>query len=210
MSCPTEMADRHARMLGELAELGLTLAREVHGRAAAAESAEDVQGLSLAFHRVSRCVRMTLALEARLERDRRQGVKDEADAAAQQARGIVSTRKAQVRAAVTRAVMSEREEEEAEPLLFAIEDRIDEASLYEGFLGEPVGAQILRLCAELGVAAPDLGPAAPSPPQSPEGVERRGPKGALPSGVGRAGTCGRGAGGGGAYEPPAFQPTTSP
>ena len=66
-------------MLRELADIGMEMARalqgEVRARAEAVEDAESgeppqsVAELGLAFSRVSRAVRQTLALEARLEDD---------------------------------------------------------------------------------------------------------------------------------------------
>ncbi|HEY3695865.1 MAG TPA: hypothetical protein VGL30_09475 [Phenylobacterium sp.] len=45
------MAERHSRVLAELAELGLALARGLAARAQAAETTEAAEGLALAFHR---------------------------------------------------------------------------------------------------------------------------------------------------------------
>src|SRR5579875_2808111 len=63
-------AERRRAILGELAELGLYLARQVSAHAAAAMSAinEDNGGdPTRAFATVSRSVRLTLAMEARLD-----------------------------------------------------------------------------------------------------------------------------------------------
>ena len=63
------MTERHRQALTELAELGLSLARKIHAQAETVEDVEQAAELSLAFHRVSRSVRQTVALEAKLERD---------------------------------------------------------------------------------------------------------------------------------------------
>ena len=55
-------------MLGELAELGLMLARDLAVQARAAEDAEEKVALSAAFQKTSRGVRLTLALDFQLER----------------------------------------------------------------------------------------------------------------------------------------------
>ena len=82
MSTPAaEMAEKHARILGELAEFGLNLARKLHDQAMAAETPQETAELARAFHSVSRSVRQTLALEARLARDAgRQDLEDRAQA----------------------------------------------------------------------------------------------------------------------------------
>ena len=216
-----EMAERHGRMLSELAELGLSMARGLHGRVEAAAGVEEAQGLVLAFHRVSRSVRMSLALEARLARERAQGAREDRAEAVREAQDQVFTRKAQVRAAVTRAVLAERENDEAETLLDALEDRVDEAALYDGFIASPVEAQIARIRTELGLDPgpsldlhadePDasvLPPGPETPAQNWNAPPGPGLKGAHPSGGERAGTYGRAPPGNEAH--PALQPTNSP
>jgi hypothetical protein len=77
MSTPAEMQERHGAMLAELAELGLSLARDLHAAALAAETPAERQGLATAFHRISRSVRQTMALEAKLERDARRAERED-------------------------------------------------------------------------------------------------------------------------------------
>ena len=149
-----EMAERHGRVLAELSELGLSLARELHGRALAAETPEAAADLALAFHRISRSVRQTLALEARLERDRTRHAREAQAESGRQAQARVSRRKAQVRAAVERLIWTEAErDEDAERLSDAFDDLLEAESLSDGFADEPLDAQVARLCAELGLAA---------------------------------------------------------
>lgn len=68
---PSEMSARHSAVLARLTELGLALAERVQAQAMAAEGPEDLDRMSQAFHRVSRSVRMSLALEAKLARAER-------------------------------------------------------------------------------------------------------------------------------------------
>src|SRR5690348_5288091 len=63
MSDREEMAERHGRILTELSELGASLARKVHAQAMEAETPDETATLTTAFHRISRSVRQTLALE---------------------------------------------------------------------------------------------------------------------------------------------------
>jgi hypothetical protein len=115
----TAKMERHDRVLAELSELGLTLARELHGRALAAGTAgtaEEAQALSLAFHRISRSVRQTIGLEAKLDRERRRQDHDARREGERRADGAATPRKAQVRLAVERAIWTEAEGLEAERL----------------------------------------------------------------------------------------------
>ncbi|TAJ72556.1 MAG: hypothetical protein EPO51_02160, partial [Phenylobacterium sp.] len=68
MSIPPDMAERHARVLARLTELGLALAERTFEEAEAAETPEQRVALVKAFHTISRSVRQTVALEARLAR----------------------------------------------------------------------------------------------------------------------------------------------
>jgi hypothetical protein len=66
-----ERAEKRARaeaILGELAELGLMLARELATQARATEDPAQQAVLATAFQKTSRTVRLTLALDAKLDR----------------------------------------------------------------------------------------------------------------------------------------------
>jgi hypothetical protein len=72
MSSTDDMDARHGRMLAELAEAGMGLARRLSG---ALEEVSDVQDLVLlaeTFHTVSRSIRQTIALEFKLKHEPRQ------------------------------------------------------------------------------------------------------------------------------------------
>ena len=64
-----EMAQRHGRILARLSELGLAHAERLHDQAMAAEDPKAAAELGLTFHRVSRSIRQSIALEAKLVRD---------------------------------------------------------------------------------------------------------------------------------------------
>ena len=71
MSTDGDMRERHGRVLAELAEAGMAMVRRL---SEAMQRTNDVQTqaqLGLAFHRVSRAVRQTMALEFRLAQDAR-------------------------------------------------------------------------------------------------------------------------------------------
>jgi hypothetical protein len=153
MNSAPEMAERHGRVLTELAELGLGLARRLAARAEASQDDAAAEALALAFHRVSRSVRLTLALESRLAGERRQGLREDRVLTAR----AVEARKDQVRAALTRAVQAERETDDAERLLDELDERLDEDALFDRFLAGPVEACIARIRADLGLPANDPG-----------------------------------------------------
>jgi hypothetical protein len=161
----TDAADTlHDCALAELLELGMAAAREVQGRLLAAEDAKAAGELSLAFNRVSRAVRQTVALQAKLGRERRRLDRDEAAEAVKADAAQAERRKAQVRAAVERAIWTEAEDDEAEQLIDELDDRVSEEMLYDGFGREPVAAHIARICEVLGVSVP-------SPSEDCEAVE---------------------------------------
>ena len=153
------MAERHALLLGELAGLGMAVARDLQGRVACAETDEAAQGLALAFQRVSRSVRQTLALEAKLARDMRRIAREDAADTRDEVRRRVNLRQGQVRVAVAREVWAEHEGDEAEARLEALESHILDAALSETFLDEPIEACIARIRVDLGLAANDTGAA---------------------------------------------------
>ena len=76
MSQPAHIAERHARILGDLAERGHSLACKLHDGAMAAEDPESCARIAAGFHQVARTVRQTLALEAKLERDARRAERE--------------------------------------------------------------------------------------------------------------------------------------
>jgi len=155
-----EMAERHAAALRELTELGLALARDLQATALASADPEVKGRLSADFHRVGRTVRQSMALEARLLRDKLR-FEREAEAALVEARKeAVKAKAVQVRAAVERLVWTEAEDpddEDGEVALFM--DRVDrELSLVEvepEFLDQPVEVLVERIRRELGLLDPE-------------------------------------------------------
>lgn len=105
--------DRHTAMLRELAAMSLTLARELQQRALQAETPDEAVKLATAFHRVSRGLRQTLALELKVVRyrdDQAREAQAAAEAAAAAARpAAIERRREQVRHAASRAIWVEHE-----------------------------------------------------------------------------------------------------
>ena len=77
----TAKQERVEQVLGELAELGLMLARDLATEARACEDPDAKAALAAAFQKTARTVRLTRALDAKLDRDAARDARDEATAA---------------------------------------------------------------------------------------------------------------------------------
>src|SRR5256885_4812963 len=103
------MAEAHEQVLGMLADRTLKLAVHLQEQAMDAEDLDQKVRLAGAFHRVGRGLRQTLALQARLAREARQGDREAAaDLDARRAEAIPQKQR-QVRRAVERLVWTEYE-----------------------------------------------------------------------------------------------------
>ncbi len=159
---------RAEAMLGEIAELGLMVARELAVRLRECEDVDQTVALAGAFHKASRVVRLTLALDAKLEREAARDAAAEAREAreieedlAEEARmsapaDPVEARKGRVRNLVNRLLWteSEGEEEDYEVLFDDLNARLDEAALSPGFEDLPIETLARRVIADMGLSAP--------------------------------------------------------
>jgi hypothetical protein len=172
--------DKQARveaMLGELAELGLMLARELARQAQACEDPADAERLAAAFNKTSRAVRLTLALDAKLERDGARMAREDAEfadrraeaaraLAEQQARALrhapldppppspAQRHKTRVRNLLNRLIWNESEgdAEEYDILRDDLDARLHEAAQCEGFAETPVEVIARRVAADMGLS----------------------------------------------------------
>ena len=146
MGEPIERADL---ILGEVVSLSLELARDLQARALKAEADEDAARLAQAFNHTCRSIRQSLALQARLQRDRTRGLAEARQASRE-------ARKAQVRSAVQRLVWTEKPDWN----LFAARERLDlildaEAE-DEAFLALPLAEQVARIAKALRLPLPPV------------------------------------------------------
>jgi hypothetical protein len=176
-----ERAERHGRVLQELAELGMTHARAVTAQASVADPAR-ANDLALAFSRIARAVRQTLALEARLAEDRKTAVTEIAQRRAFAARD----RRSRVENLVERAIDAEASDAEAENLYADLQERLEDADDLAGFYDRSVPEIVALICKDLGVTPPhihwddaDWGTPEASPP-SPLGSSRKAALAACP------------------------------
>ncbi|WP_197422567.1 hypothetical protein, partial [Phenylobacterium sp. CCH9-H3] len=155
---PPDMAERHARVLARLTEMGLALAEQAFEDAQAAETpAARIEPVK-AFHTISRSVRQCVALEARLVRqqaqDAREAERAQAAAPPRKPGGAeLSRRITAVRDAVTRVIWHEVEDEDSAAWLEeGLEEDIASACLRDDFCAEPLDDHIARLCLEMGLS----------------------------------------------------------
>ena len=153
MDADAEMKERHARLLARYADQAASLADDLHAAALAAETPEQKQALSLAFHRTGRTLRQTLALEAKLRRDARLEQHADDERAQQAAKAKTAARKSRVRNAVESLIWTEVEDDEQVAYLQLLENRLDSEDLADP--EEPIEALIARVAEELGLEPPN-------------------------------------------------------
>ena len=137
--------------LAQLLELGMEAAREAQARLMASEDAKALADCALAFNRVSRSVRQTIALQAKVGRARKQRDRDEATHARRADAARTLLRQTQVKATVERLIWTEAEGGEAERLVNHLDDLVAEDSLYDGFTDQPLETYIARIRNDLGL-----------------------------------------------------------
>lgn len=164
--------ERQLTVLGRLAEAGLNIALAVERRAMAAEAAEadaaeaapvappGASGdVALAYARVSRAVRLTVALQGRVVKDlqaldeaavrRRRHGEAEAGRERQQAQ---AARKARVERIVERLIRAEAADEaEGDRLADEAYERLEDDDIYGDLTARPVSEIIARVCQDLGL-----------------------------------------------------------
>lgn len=169
MSTDVQMAERHGRVLAELTELGLSLARKLHEKAEAAETLEDARAVAEAYHRVARSVRLTVNLEAKLARDRVRLAREGMAAARDDHKQDAAARKARLKAVVMRRLRVALGEDEGEDMETDLDLLLDAEEKTEGFLAEPIAVQIVRVCEALDVDPPEEFLAPPANDEAPSG-----------------------------------------
>jgi D-serine deaminase-like pyridoxal phosphate-dependent protein len=160
-------------MLGELAELGLMVAKELAVRLRECEDVEQAVALADAFQKASRVVRLTLALDFKLDRDAvreareqaREAQRIEAEEAQIQAEAApvtppprapdpVKARKDRLHGLLHRLLWNESEgdTEEFEILRDDLSARLDEAARSADFETLPIETLARRVIADIGLS----------------------------------------------------------
>ncbi len=156
-------------MLGELAELGLMVARELAVRTRQSEDVDQTVALAGAFQKVSRVVRLTLALDFKLERDAAREAREaeraqaEAEAEAAEYREAaalcapptrIEARKSRVSNLLNRLIWNECEgdADEYEVLSDDLTSRLEEATRNADFATLPIEVIARRMIADMGLS----------------------------------------------------------
>lgn len=160
---PDDMAERHGRMLKRLGEMAMALAEETYEAAMSAEDPQERERLKACFHRLSRSVRQTVALEARLERMRHRQVLETERRLDEVRQARVKRRRAQVDASLTRLIWTEAERCDYGDLVVELTKILNEEALSEDFLDGPVEDLVARIKADLGFVDDDESPSPPPP-----------------------------------------------
>ena len=163
MTGPDPIAERTQQLLGELAELSMSLARDLHACALAAESVEEKAQMAAAFHKAARSVRQSLALHARMRRDERREAAEALAAAEAAKKARVRARRERLFEAVDRLIWDEAEDDDsAARRSDEAAERLDALAEAPDFLETPAEVLIARLCAAFGITPPaTLSPAWP-------------------------------------------------
>jgi len=146
-------AERRLRLLKELTEIGMELARALKPRAEADEAASG-KDPAAAFAPLSRAIRLTLALEARTDeelRDLKAGVvRAREEARAPMSEEVRKARKTRIEGLVADVITAEAEDaREFDSLYAALEERLEEDEAYEDCAERPLRETIERLCKDL-------------------------------------------------------------
>jgi hypothetical protein len=156
------LIERQLWVLGRLAEAGLNLALAIERQGTAERTAERtaedaaqvVQGdVALAYGRVSRAVRLTVALQARTLQDL-QALDEVAARRRDAARGAAAReRKDHVQRIVERLIEAEAASEaEADRLADEAAERLDHDDIYGDLTARPAGEIIALVCRDLGLS----------------------------------------------------------
>ena len=159
-------AEWRLEMLGQLAEMGMRLAREVERQAMDAVAGDEVVpavpagrgggvgsggDFGLTFARIARAVRQTLALQARL--DSEAGLQAVAARTGREAaeRKRVKQTKDRVRGCVEDAIRAGADGGDAEALLLDLDERLDDPEIVDELGSRPIGVIVAGICDDLGV-----------------------------------------------------------
>jgi len=161
----SEKQARAEAMLGELAEVSLMVAKELATRLRESEDTGETVALAGAFQKISRVVRLTLALDFKLERDATREARDAEKAETEisekrraetppPAATPVEARKTRVSKLLNRLLWNECEgdSEEYEILSDDLSARLDEAALSADLETLPIEVIVQRMIADMALS----------------------------------------------------------
>jgi hypothetical protein len=146
----TALIARQLQQLGDLAEIGLEIARAVEARVKAAGPQDDLDPFVAAYARVARAVRLSIMLQSRLIDQRDVAQRREAYDHKQ----ALDFGKARIEREVERAVLAAHGDDkpEVDRLMTETADRLDLED-YGDILQRPVEEVVALICKDLGLAA---------------------------------------------------------
>jgi hypothetical protein len=148
--------ERQIAMLGELAEAGLVLALAAKDLATPPEGCVEpavLEGLTRAYGRAARAVRLSLMLQDRLIKELTAFDKRAAQDAAWDLGQDRRARKGLVERIVGRVIAGAHDDDDAVDRLAAeTAERLDHEDLYGPILDRPVGELVAMICRDLGLA----------------------------------------------------------
>jgi len=152
MSASADSTDRDEQMLARLAELDLAAAERAHARLMSAEDAHEIADLGRTYQRLARSLRQTLALKAKLKRERAEAPKGPEAVQAKPGGAAVARRIRELREGVTRVIWDEAEDpESADWLVEGLEETITHEMLQDGFGVETLDDHVARVAMGLGL-----------------------------------------------------------
>jgi hypothetical protein len=159
------LLDRQIERLDRLADMGMALAGEIQRRAASAAPGADISHAAMDFARVSRAVRMTLALQSRLVRDFKTPVKassagadnDDEDVRWEVVWEPEPPTRDQQRAQARRVMRQVAEDsgldrETVERLDAEATERLKRDDIYADILARPLSEIVADICRDLGLS----------------------------------------------------------
>ena len=156
-------AERHLRLLQELADIGMDIARAVRAEAMAQEEAAERAPSrfggdpGLVYSRIARAVRQTLALEARFADEVGKARFEQERRRVDTGRLIFQRRQDDVRDYVAEAIENEGAERripdsEVERLLDDLDERLEDGQYDDALADGPIAELVARICEDLGVS----------------------------------------------------------
>ena len=151
---------RELQLLGDLAEIGVKLARAIEKRIDNAAPDEDLRPVAMAYNRTARAVRLTLMLHSKIIKDRKADedpiLKARAEAEAEAAKEEVKSNlpyqcKRRVEAIVERVAKARHPDDDqtVERRMYEAAERLDDEDLYGDLMQRPLSELVARLCKDL-------------------------------------------------------------
>jgi hypothetical protein len=148
---PDPILQRQLQLLGDLAEIGLEVARAVEREAKSETRSVDIDRVAMAYSRTARAVRLTIMLQSKVMADAKAEAEKAADLKARW--HPVYIRKARVERIVERLAEAEHPDDEdaVDRIVIEAGERLDDEDLYGDVMDRPIGELVALICRDLGL-----------------------------------------------------------